>query len=256
MADRYIDQDEILIYGPYGSRKMRTKLLGLVPACDGAVSYFADAIDEVTKQVREAIEAAHAADTSLRDGVRRKQPALVHGIDVLRRFSRHLDAQAGPVDRKRFFRGDGTFSQLGKSGPRVLLALNHIGAELKKKDAGVSEAAAWHKQVTEAAAALAPVLDHADNARTDRRDMTPEVAMARAAWLQTYTAAKALAEAILRMVGKLDQMPRIFYDLAVPSTAKVTAPPDDADTLVDDADAGEPSDDDAADAAASPPPRG
>ncbi|MSP63010.1 MAG: hypothetical protein EXR72_22275 [Myxococcales bacterium] len=65
-----------------------------------------------------------------------------------------------------------------------------------------------------------------DKARTDRRLMTPELAAARVSWLQTYAAVKCGVESVLRLSGRIDLMPEVFYDLAVPSSTKVTKAPD------------------------------
>ena len=44
--------------------------------------------------------------------------------------------------------------------------------------------------------------------------------------MSTYLAARAGVECVLRLRGKLDLMPAIFYDLTVPAGAKVTTIPD------------------------------
>lgn len=58
----------------------------------------------------------------------------------------------------------------------------------------------------------------------------PEQA-ARVAWLQIYTAARSGVECVLRLTGRLDPLPLIFYDLAVPGDAKVTEAPSEPDVL-------------------------
>ena len=55
--------------------------------------------------------------------------------------------------------------------------------------------------------------------------MTPEVEQARTRWLQVYGAAKSVVEGVLRLQGRLDLMPHIFYDLAVTGSIRVTEVP-------------------------------
>lgn len=226
MTDKYIDQDEVLIYGPHAARMIRTRVVGLVDAFDKGMAHLADEIEHATEAVREAVSDAREADSAVRAGARAKSPALTRGLDVLGRFSSHLDAQPkGSVDRKQYFAADGTARGVGRSAHRVLLALNHLATQLKKKTVTVSDAASWHKQVAAARDALAPVIEHAQSAKADRSESTPEVEHARTAWLQVYTAAKAGVECVLRLTGHLDQLSLIFHDLAVPSNAKVTEIP-------------------------------
>jgi len=65
----------------------------------------------------------------------------------------------------------------------------------------------------------------ADPARSSRG---VSIETARTEWCQAYSAAKGTVEAVLRFNGRRDLMPRVFHDLAVPSNAKVTAPPVEA----------------------------
>lgn len=228
MTDRYIDQDETVIYGQYAVGKIRSKLIGLIPAYDRAFEYVAEELEHATEAMLNAVATARAADADVRKGTMAKGSALAQALDVLRRFSKHLDGHAsGTVDRKVFFPDGGTVSGVGRSASRVLLALTHISSELKKKSCSVSDAAGWQKQFSQAMRALAPVVQHADSAKTERSEVTPEVDSARQAWIQVYTASKCLAESALRLTGKLDLMPKVFYDLAVPAGTKITAAPEE-----------------------------
>jgi hypothetical protein len=228
MADRYIDHEETLIYGPYAARKIKSVAMGLLPEFDGALGYLAKEIAGATDEMERALQSVRRTDSLRRIGVKDKGPALEQALDVIKRFSRHLAAhKAGLIDKKRFFPG-GTATDIGKSSPRVLLALSHLGTELAARDSGVTDAKTWHKEIAEAAAALSPVIAHADSARTTRRGQTTELEQARTAWIQIYVAARYTVESVLRLSGKLHLLPTIFYDLAVPSDTKVTAPPPEA----------------------------
>lgn len=243
MADRFIDQDETQIYGPYASSKIRKKVIGLIPAFDPALQHLAGELDAATAAVQAAITAARDKDSSLRQGVRQKAPALKQALALLGRFSKHLDGHPqGAVDKKVFFTTDGTASGVGKSAMRVLLAVTHITGKLKLPATVVSDRDAWAKEFESTMAQLGPVVEHADSARTDRRDLTPEVEAARQAWMQTYLAVRDGVASVYRLTGKLDRLSGVFYDLAVPATAKVTAPPPEEPEEVEEAEAAEESD--------------
>ncbi len=228
MTDRYIDADETLIYGSYAAKKIRSVVRGLVPEFDKGLDYAAEEIEHATSAMSTAIASARTADGELRKGFTARGPALGAAIDVLGRFSRHLEAhKSGEVDRKLFFTADGTAGGVGRSATRVLLVLTHISGELKKKTCTVRDKETWKDEITAAIAHLSPAIEHADSARTERRAATPEVEAARQAWLHTYRAARSSVEGVLRFAGKLDLLSTVFYDLAVPATAKVTAPPVD-----------------------------
>ena len=228
MSDRYIDHEETLIYGPYAALKIKSVAIGLLPAFDVALGYLAKELTTATDGMERALQSARRTDSIRRIGVKDKRPALEQALDVIKRFSRHLAAhKAGVVDKKRFFPG-GSLTEIGTSPPRVLLALSHLGTELADRDSGVTDAKTWHKEISEAAAELSPVIAHADSARTTRRGQTTELEQARTAWLQVYIAARCAVESVLRLSGKLHLLSTVFYDLAVPSDTKVTAPPPEA----------------------------
>ena len=224
MSDRYIDYEETQVYGPYASKAMRG-LIGLVPALDKGIVHLADELDHATEAVGAAIKHTSEADTAVRKDITDRTPALDSARALLGRFSKHLDSLATPVDRKTFFRTDGTIKGIGASAPRVLLALSHLSSELKKKGSPVKDAAEWQKEVAHAIADLAPVVDHAASAKTSRRSATSEIEAARHAWLQVYSASKSITEGVLRLAGRIDHMTAVFHDLAVSGDAKVTKAP-------------------------------
>lgn len=226
MSDRYIDQDETQIYGPYASRHILRDVAPLLDAFRPALEHLATQLDASTAAVGAAVGRARGAEASHRQGVKDKTPALDSGRALLSRFSKHLDAHpAGAVDRKTYFTKDGTIEGAGRSAVDVLLALGAIAGKLADAASPVKSASDWKTEFDAAIATLAPAVEHASDARTDRSGMTPEVEAARAAWMTHYAAAKLVVEAVLRLTGKLGQMPAIFYDLAVPAGSKVTAPP-------------------------------
>lgn len=236
MADRYIDQDETKIYGEYAAGKIRKRVVGLVPEFDKALEYVASEIETATNAVEAAVTEARTHDATIRKGTKQRVSALKQAIDVLGRFSKHLDTHpAGTIDRKTYFTVNGTAGAVGRSASRVLLALNHIALKLKAKETPVKSASDWAKECAAAASRLAPLAEHSDDARTDRREATPEIESARAAWLQVYGAAKLTVEAALRLTGRLSLLPKVFFDLTVPGNTKVTAAPEETEEIEDDA---------------------
>ena len=226
MTDRYIDQDETQIYGPYAARRIRRDVAPLLESFAASLEYLAAQLDASSTAIGTAVDRARGAEASHRKGVQDKVPALDTGRSVLSRFSKHLDAHAaGVVDRKTYFTKDGTVDGVGRGAADVLLALGTVAGKLADAGTPVKSAAEWKMEFDAAIAALAPAVEHASDARTDRSGMTPEVEAARAAWMTHYAAAKLVVEAVLRLTGKLGQMPAVFYDLAVPAGTKVTAAP-------------------------------
>lgn len=228
MTDRYIDQDEVSIYGPFASKKIRTRVVGLIPVFDPALVYIADQIDANTAAVAAAIASARDTDAQTRKGTQQKFPILADAYDLIGRFSKHLDThKTNTVDRKLFFTKNGTIAGIGRGANDVFLAVNWITSKLADSNIPVINRADWHQEFLNMGALLGPALAFADDARTDRRTQTPEIRAAREAFLNVYQAAKVQVECVLRLSGKLHLMSAIFYDLAVPSQMKVTAPPPD-----------------------------
>lgn len=224
MPDRFIDQDETQIYGPYAANAIRTRLLGKIAAFDAALTFIADQIDTSTSTVKLTIDAARAKDAERREGTKTKSSLLKEARRLLGRFSTHLAAH-DDIDRKSFFTRDGTAGGVGTAAQDVLLAITHIATRLSDPKAGVRDRAHWHNQFDDVMKALAPAVQFAHDAHADRLSITPEVEAARQAWLNAYISAKCLVEAVLRQLGRLEQLSVIFYDLRVQAGAKVTEIP-------------------------------
>jgi hypothetical protein len=244
MADRYIDQDETQIYGPYAAKGIRLRVIGLIPAYDTALAYCADQLDLATAGVFDAVDAARSHDADARKGVQNKRPLLQQASSLLGKFSRHLGTHDEvSIDRRVFFTRDGTAKGAGKAAQDIVLAVTHIASKLDDPRSPVRDREHWGQRFREMVTALAPAVAFTDDARVDRQLATPEVEAARQVWLNTYIASKSLVESLLRHMGRLDQLSLFFYDLRVPSGAKVTAPPPDepavpaADEPDDDGDA-------------------
>ena len=218
MQDRYIDLDELMIYGPEAVRGIRAQALGRIVAFDAALTYTANALEEATQAVAEALDTARSTDARMRKDVRRKRPALAAGRRLLARFSQHLSShEAGTIDRRRFFIVDGRARSVGRSAAKVMQALEHVASELGKEGTRVRDAALWQSEITQVAATLQPPLEGTEDARADRKLQTGILAERRAAWLEVYLAAQSLVESVLRLSGQLGLLGLIFMDKAVPA---------------------------------------
>jgi hypothetical protein len=231
MTDKNIDSDETRIYGPHTAKRIRSRLLGRIAEFDAALNYIADDIDAKTDAVTAAVAAARDIDADRTQNAQSKEPLLKDAFQLLGRFSTHLDAQEpGSVIRKVYFTRDGTAKGVGRSAQDVLLAITHISTKLADAQCPVRDAAHWHDQFDTLVKTLAPAIASADDARDDRQSLTPEVEAKRQAWLQGYIAAKCIVEGVLRLLGRIDEMPIFFYDLRVPAGTKVTEiPPDEGE---------------------------
>lgn len=229
MADNYIDYEETQIYGPFAVKKITEVALKLVPKYDPALQYIAGEIETATVAVGKLLGNTREQDVMRTVGARAKGSQVAEARALLGRFSKHLDAhKKGEVARKLYMPSN--LSQIGRTPSRVMLALGNLKTALAAKNCPVHEASSWLKEVTAAAAALAPLVADTDSAKTTRRKLTPEIEAARSSWLQVYQAAKSTVEAVLRLQNQLHLMPEVFYDLAVPSNTKVTAPPEPSPT--------------------------
>jgi hypothetical protein len=226
MTDQFIDLDETQIYGPYASAAVLALAVGLVPEFDDGMKKLATEIDHATDSVGQITKTARKASAKIRAGKKLKGPALKQAISLLGRFSKHLDTHpSGTVDRMVYFPEDGTAGGVGRSAPRVLLALGRIGAQLKEPSCDLKTKADWAAEIGEAVQRFAPAIQHANSAKTERRTATPELEAARQAWLQVYAAAKCGVECVLRLTGNMHLLPLVFFDLTVPGSTKVTSAP-------------------------------
>lgn len=226
MADKFIDLDEMQYYGPYTTRMLRERVMGIVPEYDAALKKLVIDLDDATISIKQLLEASRQAQAKVRINAQAKGPVLKQALDLLGRFSRHLDSHPrGSIDRKTFFPEDGTAHGIGKSAPRVLVALSRICTELKKNDSSLRDRSHWQDETEQVYQALAPMIAHSENAKTERTVITPELEGTRQTWLRTYLAAKCTVEGLLRLSDKVHMMPTIFYDLAVPGSTKIAASP-------------------------------
>lgn len=224
MSDTYIDLDETQFYGTYAAGVIRSHVMGRVPEADALLRVMVTDLESATAAVKGLTESQRQAGAAVRKGSADKKSPLEQGLSVLGRFSTHLDAQPGAVDRRFWFPQDGTAAGVGRGAPRVVLALNRIATELRKPACTIRDKEAWAQEMEVTAASLAPVVDSAGSAWVARAMVSPELEASRQAWLSAYGAAKDVVSGVLRRGGRADLMKVVFHDLAVPALTRISAP--------------------------------
>ncbi len=239
MVDRYIDLDETQLYGAYTVKQLRSTVAPMIPEMGMGVLHVAELLEEHTERVAQLVDDSRTSNADTRAATEQKEPILQQARQFLGRFGKLLDAGGAPdSERLRFFPKDGTVKGVGRTASDVLLAVSRIAVTINEQYADHPLYTARLPEARTLAATLSGVLEQSTNTRTARQSITPELEAARQAWLHIYNTSKLVAEAVLRLSGKANLMPRIFYDLAVPNNQKVTHidPPADlpADSPADD----------------------
>ncbi|MBI2374960.1 MAG: hypothetical protein HYV07_13270 [Deltaproteobacteria bacterium] len=219
MADPYIDQYETLGYGGFAVAQMTSLLLGLDPELDEAVKLVAKRVAAATDGMREQLKRAGELNKTTYASAAELAHAdpVANARDTLRRAVAYVESRKGGASISAEMLGREVLSTVLRRRPAKLApALEHASETLQKHQATLPEHAAWLDELRAAEKALTDLNTAVRSARAERRNMTPEVAKARDAWLGTYTSAKRLAEAILGPLGKTYLMPQLFDDLAEP----------------------------------------
>lgn len=227
MADRYIDQDETQIYGPYAKQKIVSVVIPLAPEeFKPALHKLAAELESSTQSMGQILEQSRGARLQVQDGSAQKATVMELASSTLSRFSKHLDThKAGVLNRRAFFPEDGTASGVGRTPVRYQLALSRISTLLADAKSPVENREKWLGEITATMQAMQPVLAYSESAHVGRAAATPQVEAARTAWLKTYGAAKLVVEGVLTLSGHLHLLTQVFYDLALPGSTKVTEPP-------------------------------
>ncbi len=228
MADSYIDNTEVIIYTDYSTARILNKLVGAVPELDSALVFITNTLNAHKDAVSAAKYQSQQSTASHFVGASLRKEALSDGMNALRRFRAHLKSHApNTIDLRQFFPPTGTLESVNRKPSSVAAALNRIHGLLSDPACTVEHADTWKTRIQAAYSALAGPIAQAQGALDDKGDTTPELEQARVQWNKTYLNAKRLVEVVLRQAGKPIELERYFYDLRVPSGAKVVAPPVD-----------------------------
>lgn len=207
MADPYIDPSETLIYGAFARDQMKAVCLGLVEPLDGAVRFAIKSQADADAAMRAVLDRAPSPPAVVGDPIEDAR-------DVLVRFGKYLESLKGrPVDSADFF--DEPPSVMARRRlTKLVAAVKHVHAQLQARADRVRGSAEWLEDLRDTHARL-QALEKQERARkVSEADLRPEIAAARKAWLEVYTANKALITGVLRHAGKLAMLPLVFDDLA------------------------------------------
>jgi hypothetical protein len=216
VADRYIDNREVVEYGRHFLREVR-KLSGLSAVVDIA------ALQQVVQAVVDAMEAALAVANRQQSGARTGRTgtsgATAHAIDVLRRFHYHLKTlpQGTAFDFEAFFAG-GKLDGIVRLKPADLLARADYAVTgfSAAANAGLPGTGEWLPAVLDARNALDAAIQGKQDARGNSKDASLSLSEIRDRFLNVYNnVAKRAVWVVLAEVGRLDDYRRYFLDLQV-----------------------------------------
>lgn len=216
MADRYIDNREVVEYGRHFLREV-IRLIGLSPLVD--IALLQQLIQAVVDAMEAALAMANRQQSGARTGRTGTSEAVADTNDALRRFHYHLKTlpQGTAFDHEAFFAG-ATLGGMVKLKPADLLARVEytLSGFLAPANAGLPGADEWLPVVQQARNALAAAIAGKQVASGDNKDAAGSVAEIRERFLNLYNnVAKRAVWAVLAEVGRLDDYRRYFLDLQV-----------------------------------------
>lgn len=216
MADRYIDNREVVEYGRHFLREVRG-LVGLSTVVNIAV------LQQLVQAVVEAMEAAFGVAQTQRSGARTGRAsaseAAADTLDALRRFHYHLKAlsQDTVFDRDAFF-GEMSIEAIARLKPADLLdrADHAVRGFSVPANVGLPGITEWLPAILVARNALFAAIEGKQESRGNDRNAVGSVSEIRDRFLHVYNnMAKRLVWAVLAEIGRLDEYRRYFLDLQV-----------------------------------------
>jgi hypothetical protein len=215
MADTYIDQFETIAYGKFATSQIKSRAMGLEPEYDSALKHVSGKLKKATTAVAAALEKAGAMSVVTYKPKAGSVDPVAAARDVLRRLAKYAESRPeGRAVVKDILGGETLTTAMRRRPSKLVGALDTALAAVAKHKQKLPEHQAWASELTAAHKTLDALDKTVKKTRTERREMTPEVATARAEWLKIYGAAKLLVESVLRLHDKTALMPEIFDDLA------------------------------------------
>lgn len=214
MADPYIDQFETQSYGPFAVAQVRALAMGVHPSYDALFEHLTGVVVDRTKTLGALVDRAekHVLVTYKSE---REAGAVPVALDTLRKLVSYAQSRDGGDDIAADILGSLTFTAVARLRPtRVPAVLEGALKAVEKHSASLPEHAAWTKRLRAAHKAVTELNTRVRTSRSARREMTPDIAEAREAWLTAYAALKLAVESALRFQGKTHLMTEIFDDLA------------------------------------------
>jgi hypothetical protein len=214
MADPYIDQYETVAYGKFAVGQILSLVVGLDADADSFVKVTASRLLSDTESMWTALSKVGSLEIvtySAEDSAK----ILEQSKSTLRKLVAYADSRDDGNDILRdILQGDTMSAILRRRPVKLAAALEHALVAIKKHQASLPEHASWSQNIANAHQTLVALNGHVRKARTDRRNMTPEIDVARNTWLKRYASTKLIIRGILEPMGKADMMPEIFDDLA------------------------------------------
>lgn len=216
MADRYIDNREVVEYGRHFIREA-ARLIGLSALVD--IALLQQIVQEVVDAMAAALAVAQEQQSGTRTGRAGTSGAQANTVDALRRFNYHLKTlpPGTPFDREAFF-GRENMQAIAKLKPADLLARAEavVRGFALPANAELPGAGEWLPVITGARDALAAAIAGKQDATGGNKDAVASLAEIRQRFLNVYNnVAKRMVWAVLAEIGRLDDYRRYFLDLQV-----------------------------------------
>lgn len=214
MADPYIDQYETQSYGPFAAVQVRSLVLGLDTHYDPLLEHLLTTLSERTATLGEIIARVekHVVVTYRSEA---DDGAVPGAIDTMRKLVSYAQSRDDGDTLVADILGRASLSTLGRLRPaRIPGVLDAALKAVDKHRDALPEHAQWTRRLRAAHKAVTDLNTRVRTSRSVRREMTPEMASAREAWLGAYAALKLAVESALRLHDKTHLMPEVFDDLA------------------------------------------
>lgn len=208
MADPYIDQFETQGYGKYACEQMKKVCIGRIPELDGAVSFAIAQQKQADLDMKAVLDKQTNAISPEVAAV-----TLEEARDTITRFGSYINSLKGyPVSSKVFFRNESPSDVGRKRLVKLTAAVEHIVGEIPKHSAITDPT--WLKDFKSSLKKLEALKSAQQDAKTQKVDLGPEVAMQRDKWLAIYNANKLLIRSLFGYLNKPELLPVVFDDLA------------------------------------------
>lgn len=216
MADRYIDNREVIEYGRHFLREV-VRLIGASSIVD--ITLLAQLVQNVVEAMEAALGVAQVQQSGARTERASASGAAADTSDALRRFHYHLKTLPSDTtfDRDAFF-GRSSMDEIGRLKPADLLARAEevVRGFAVPANAGLPGADEWRPVISAARDSLAAAIAGKQQATGGNKDATASVSEIRHNFLNVYNnVAKRMVWAVLAQIGRLDDYHRYFLDLQV-----------------------------------------
>ncbi len=215
MADPYIDQFETQSYGPFAVSQVAALAMDIDPAYASLFTHLTGVVTTRTKALGALLERADDHVSVTYKPAPGAADPVADAVDVVRKLSAYASSRDDADALTDAVLGGRTITAIGKLRPaRLPEVLDTALKAVAKNHDALPEHALWTRRLRKALDAVSELNTRVRTSRSARREMTPDIAAGREAWLVAYGALKLAVESVLKLHGKLRLMPEIFDDLA------------------------------------------